>query len=301
MHINDIDLNLLRVFDAVYRTQSISRAADLLSLSQPATSHAITRLRLSLRDPLFTRTQVGMRPTERAERMAPRVQAALAQLELGLRGEETFDPMTSADELRMHLTDIGERRFLPLLMRSLQEQAPLVQLTTRTWNTDEVEPALLNGKIHFAIGYLPGLKGTAKLDLFADRYVLLVSSAHPVLADRSRHRLSIDQLLGLRYVAVHSHAQSYQLLEKMGLAEFIRLRAAHFLALAATVRASDLAAIVPREVAMSFEPESAYKHFELDYPSPEFSVSVHWSRRHEQTPAIRWMKHLIVNLFCQKN
>jgi len=297
MNSQDIDLNLLRVFEAVYRVRSISRAAALLGLSQPATSHAVTRLRLALRDPLFIRSATGMQPTERAERLVPSVQAALAQLDLGLNDDDTFDPRTSAAEVRLHLTDIGERRFLPRLMGALHERAPALRVITRTWNSDVIASSLLSGQLHFAIGYLPGVIGTAKLDLFTDRYVLLVREGHPLLAGRSRQRVTAVQLNRLNYITVHSHAQTTRILEKMGVEHRVRLEVSHFLALAATVRASELAAVVPREVANSFEPKDSFRLIEPVLPTPEFSVSLHWSRRHEQIPMMRWLKALIVELF----
>ena len=84
MHINDIDLNLLRVFDAVYRTRNVSRAAESLGLTQPAVSHALTRLRLLLRDPLFVRSGAGVQPTAKATQLAEPVRTGLASLQTAL-------------------------------------------------------------------------------------------------------------------------------------------------------------------------------------------------------------------------
>ncbi|MDR0261116.1 MAG: LysR family transcriptional regulator, partial [Comamonas sp.] len=80
MDISGLDLNLLKVFDAVFRHRSVSRAADELGLSQPAASQALTRLRVLLHNPLFERMHGGVRPTPCAERLAHSVQAALATL-----------------------------------------------------------------------------------------------------------------------------------------------------------------------------------------------------------------------------
>src|SRR5688500_18222168 len=82
MHINQIDLNLLRLFDAVYRHRSVSRAAEQLDLTQPAASQGLTRLRTLLHDPLFMRAPGGVQPTPRAQRLADPVRQALATLEL---------------------------------------------------------------------------------------------------------------------------------------------------------------------------------------------------------------------------
>ena len=76
MHIEKLDLNLLRLFDAVFRARSVSRAAEALGLTQPAASHGLTRLRLLLGDALFTRTPGGVAPTPRAERLAVPVQVS---------------------------------------------------------------------------------------------------------------------------------------------------------------------------------------------------------------------------------
>jgi len=71
MHLADVDLNLLRLFDAVYRARSVSRAAERLGLTQPAASQGLTRLRTLLGDPLFMRAPGGVKPTPRADRLAP--------------------------------------------------------------------------------------------------------------------------------------------------------------------------------------------------------------------------------------
>ena len=84
MHIKDIDLNLLRVFDAVYRTRNVSRAAETLDLTQPAVSQGLTRLRLLVKDPLFIRASGGVQPSPRADRLAPAVRTALGTLEQAL-------------------------------------------------------------------------------------------------------------------------------------------------------------------------------------------------------------------------
>src|SRR5690606_21894313 len=92
MHINEIDLNLLRVFDAVFRTRNVSRAAEALDLTQPAVSHALTRLRLLLRDPLFVRSGTGVQPTAKASQLAGPIRAGLAALQTALSDTVSFDP-----------------------------------------------------------------------------------------------------------------------------------------------------------------------------------------------------------------
>ena len=110
MNIKDLDLNLLRLFDAVWRMRSVSRAAETLDLSQPAASQGLARLRALLGDALFVRSGGGVAPTPRAERLAQAVQSALATLEEALNESEVFDPLQARKTFRMHLSDIGEAR-----------------------------------------------------------------------------------------------------------------------------------------------------------------------------------------------
>src|SRR6476469_10301743 len=93
VHLKDIDLNLLRLFDAVFRTGNVSRAAQLLDLLQPAASQGLTRLRAVLHDPLFMRAAGGVRPTRKAQRLAEPVRTALATLEEALGESAGFDPL----------------------------------------------------------------------------------------------------------------------------------------------------------------------------------------------------------------
>ena len=93
-HIAQIDLNLLRVFDAVYEEGGVTRAGARLGLTQSAVSHALNRLRYILGDDLFMRGPRGMRPTARAQVIGPQVRRALEQLQSALSADD-FEPAVS--------------------------------------------------------------------------------------------------------------------------------------------------------------------------------------------------------------
>src|SRR5882757_5397632 len=95
-----IDLNLLVVFDAIMRERSVTRAGRRLGLSQPAMSHALTRLRHALKDDLFIRSPKGMLPTPRAEQLALPVRQALDGLQRSLEPTQ-FDPSTATRNFRV--------------------------------------------------------------------------------------------------------------------------------------------------------------------------------------------------------
>lgn len=299
MDINTLDLNLLRVFDAVYRHRSVSRAAEELGLSQPAASQAVTRLRLLLGNALFERVHGGMRPTPRAERLAVVVRAALAALEVGLGEAQSFDPLQAQQVFRLHLSDIGEARFLPSLMSALHAQAPGVRIETLPLPLADIADALDRGTLDAAIGFLPGVHSTQSSVLLHDHYSVMLRSQHPLLKTRRGTKLALAQLRQLEFVAVRSHSETLRILQALELTDRIRLSAAHFLAVPSIVSQTDLAVVMPHELAAGFARDGGYALLDAELPDHRFAVSLHWSRRFAQEPAKVWLRQCIEALFRQ--
>ncbi|WP_345535946.1 LysR family transcriptional regulator [Variovorax defluvii] len=300
MHIDALDLNLLRLFDAVYRARSVSRAAEALGLTQPAASHGLGRLRLLLKDALFTRTPGGVAPTPRAERLATAVQSALGQLEEALSEPDRFEPSDSRKTFRIHMSDIGEGRFLPMLMARLGELAPGVRLETLPLSPDEIVPALDSGRVDFAFGFLPKVRDTQRLQLLKDRYIVLLRKGHPFTRARRSGQALLASLQRLEYVAVRTHAETLRILQLLNLEDRVRLTTEHFMVLPAIVRATDLAVVMPRNIARGFAEEGGYTIVEPAFPLRDFAVALHWSKRFEADPANRWLRGVILDLFAEK-
>jgi DNA-binding transcriptional LysR family regulator len=300
MDIRSVDLNLLRLFDAVYRLRSVSRAADALDLSQPAASQALTRLRLHLRDALFVRAPGGVRPTPRAERLAQAVRAAIALLEDALSEGERFDPARSPLQLRLHLSDIGEMRFLPELMAALGREAPGAQVHSSALPHADIAGALDSGTIDFAIGFLPSVHDTQRVELLHDRYSVLLRSGHPLVASAGARTLALADLRRLHFVAVRTHSETLRILQQLQLQTRLRLTSSNFLALPAIVRTTDLAAVMPHNIATGFAAGGEYAVIEPRLPRRAFTVSLHWSQRYEADPAHRWAQQLLVRLFKER-
>ena len=123
MHFNQLDLNLLRVFDALLDERSVTRAGDRLRLSQSAVSHALGRLRLTLDDELFVRRSTGMEPTPRALEIGPALHTALLQMQTAL-APAGFDPATTERRFTISAGPYGCAVLMPLVVHTLQEQAP---------------------------------------------------------------------------------------------------------------------------------------------------------------------------------
>lgn len=297
MNINDIDLNLLRLFDAIYRLRSVSHAAQALKLSQPTASQGLTRLRLQVRDALFVRAPGGVRPTPRADRLALAVQAAFAEIGEALNEGECFDPARSQMTLRLHLSDIGEARFLPELMATLHVEAATVRVHSVPLPRDEIATALDSGAIDFAIGFLPSLRGTRHVDLIRDRYAVLLRAEHPMIVARRTGILDEADLKQIEYVAVSSHSETLRILQQLDLQDRLRLTSAHFLSLPAIVKTTDLGVVMPLAIARGFAADGGYAVVETLLPQSEFIVSLHASKRFESDPALRWAHNLLLRLF----
>lgn len=299
MHIRDVDLNLLRLFDAVWRNGSVSRAAEQLELTQPAASQGLTRLRALLHDPLFVRSPGGVRPTPKADRLAAPVRQALATIEQALGESEGFDPQRSARTFRLHMSDIGEGRFLPDLMVALRAQAPGVRVESQPWPRGDIGAALDSGRIDLALGFLPMVKDSVHTELLRDRYVVLLREDHPFTRRRRGAPPLLERLRELEFVAVRSHADTLRILEAAQLRDRLRLTAEHFLALPGIVRATDLAVVMPRNIARGFAANGGYAIVEPEFARRDFTVSLHWSRRFEREPGNAWLRALIQRLFTE--
>lgn len=299
MHINDIDLNLLRVFDAVYRARSVSRAADLLGLTQPATSQGLTRLRLLVKDALFVRAPGGVAPTPKAERLAVAVQSALGTLEHALNEAEQFNPAQSRKVFRIHMSDIGEARFLPDLMVAMRRLAPGVRLETSPLASSDIAPALDSGRIDFAFGFLPTVKDTQRVQLLKDRYIVLLRGGHPFTRRRRSGQALLDDLRQLEFVAVRTHSDTLRILELLQLEDRLRLTTEHFMVLPAIVKGTDLGVVMPRNIAQIFAATGGYAIIEPLFPLRDFTVSLHWSRRFEADPGNQWLRQTIASLFFE--
>jgi len=298
MNIKDIDLNLLRLFDAIYRTRNVSRAAEALDISQPAASQGLARLRAVMNDPLFVRHSVGVRPTPRADRLAGVVRQSLGALELALTEAASFDPQRSQRVFRIHMSDIGEGRFLPDLLQALRERAPGVRIDTRPVAAADIADALDDARLDFAFGFLPQVRDTRRVKLLDDRYIVLLRSGNPFLRNR-KTEVPLEDLRELEFVAVRTHRDTLRILHLLGLEDRLRLTTEHFVVLPAIVRATNLGVVMPRNIALNFAQEGPYAIIEPAFPLRDFTVSLHWSKRFESDPAIRWFRDLAVEIFAE--
>jgi DNA-binding transcriptional LysR family regulator len=200
-HWGAIDLNLLIVFDALMQEHNLTRAGRRLGLSQPATSHALARLRHVLNDELFVRAPDGMQPTPRAQQMAEPIRDALRVLRLALE-PETFDPAQSSRGFTLAVNNYAARAVVPTLARKVAEAAPDVTLDIKPVGLINVLDQLDAGGVDVALSRLvDGGERFKCVRITDDDYVALLDREHPAARQAA---LSAERLASIPHVVITS-------------------------------------------------------------------------------------------------
>ena len=153
MDIRNVDLNLLRVFDALMQDANLTRAGFRLGLSQPSMSHALARLRKISGDPLFVRIPSGMEPTPFSQQIASAVRDGLALLQGALDGTAAFSSATCNRTFQILMSDIGELVYLPRLITKLAVTAPEVNLRVLQLPREAYHDAFISGEADLPLAF----------------------------------------------------------------------------------------------------------------------------------------------------
>ncbi|MGE0257665.1 MAG: LysR family transcriptional regulator [Alphaproteobacteria bacterium] len=310
---DSLDLNLLRVFEALMEERSATRAGSRLGLTQSAISHALNRLRYVLKDELFVRGPEGMQPTERAAEIAPRLRHGLLQLQLALSPSE-FIPETTDRRFTIACTEYAGAVIVPPLIARLRREAPHASLSILPSNQGVAE-ILRCGRADLAIGSFRRfpdwfesetlLQETRIWCLGADNPAAtgkltlerLAQLPHLVIAATGEDERAIEGYVvdhGLERLVTRSDAGVLQgALAARGLRREIAVTTPHFLAALAAVNHSDIAALLPRRLAISFVGLYRLALFDPPYESPPFEVMSLWHRENGDQPAIAWLRQLL--------
>ncbi|MEL6527861.1 MAG: LysR family transcriptional regulator, partial [Chloroflexota bacterium] len=201
MRLEQIDLNLFVVFDAIYSERNLTRVSERLSVTQPAISNALARLRHSLNDQLFVRTPKGMKPTPLAETIVEPVRQALHLLNTGIQLSGLFDPAHSKRTFKLSVSRGVESRVLLPLMEYLQHHAPNVAISSYDINRADLPLELSSGTVDLAVNVPlirdPNLNSVL---IAGDPYVCLMRDNHP----DAGCNLSFERYLALDHVHISS-------------------------------------------------------------------------------------------------
>ena len=143
--IDNFDLNLLRIFDALWRHRHLGRASEELGVSQPALSHSLKRLRTQIGDALFLKSRDGVQPSARAVDLAPVIQSLLASVRENVLLAPDFAPLTAQRTFTIAMSDLGEMTFLPKMLASLATMAPGIDVVTVSMPPRDLAATLQRG------------------------------------------------------------------------------------------------------------------------------------------------------------
>lgn len=290
------DLKLLQLFDLLYDTRSVTRAAEQLGQSQPTVSIWLGRLREFLQDPLFIRTPGGMAPTPQADALIGPCREILESLRRFAAWEIAFDPATAKRRFRICMTDASHVTLLPRMLAHIRAQAPGIRLEVARIDGN-TERALESGEADLAIGHVPWLGGGIyQQQLYSQDWVCLANRHHP----RLRARLSVKQYRAEGHVAIAAGTGA-QLLEQALLREQIQrdvvLELPGFLGLGAIIQTTDLIATLPRHIGQTLAKVNDLSIHPCPISVDGFAVRQHWHARYHHEAGNRWLREVVAQLF----
>lgn len=291
-NIRNLDLNLLRVFDMLMDEKNVSRAAEKLSVSQPAVSGMLTRLRHSLNDQLFVRSQHGIVPTIRANELAGPIKKLLQELDVLLEPIE-FSPESTELTFSIAATDYSLKAIIEPLLIKLTALAPRIRISVRWINERYLLEQMERGIIDIALT----TPDASPLDLksktlFNESYVCVLRSDHPF---SKFEELTLDQFCSLKHAIVSYTGGAFtgttdKVLSDLGRERQVVLSIPSFLSLVDILKNSDLCAVVPKRLVRNFEGLTIVN---LPFHVSGFTKIMVWHERTHESVAHQWLRSLI--------
>lgn len=290
-------LSLLVVFDAIARTGSVTRAAQRMSLSQPALSHSLSQLRDMFDDPLFVRGNGSLIMTPRAQSLVDPVRKLL-DTALSLLQPATFDPATSDKELRIGFSECAMVMLgMPALAR-LRAEAPGMRISAEI--VDQVSDGRVkDGTLDMGLWYSEQEATSLRSELLlVDRYVGVVDARH-ALAARCRPGKPVTAKQYTRYPHRHTLLRGLgadhvsAAVSNAGLSRSVASVGHSFMTSFPVLIGSPAITAVPSMLAktaslMSFDLAT----FELPFAVSPISCALHWNERTDSDPASAWVRQV---------
>jgi len=307
MTIERIDLNLLGYLDVLLRERSVTKAADHLSLSQPALSNSLRRLRTIFDDPLLVRTSDGMTPTRRALEVQPLIREVLETVDRAIVPRASFDPLETERVFRIAASDYAESMLLPRLLQLLRSQAPGVALDVMT-PSDVTFPDVELGKVDLVVNRFHELpQSFHQKELWEDDFSCLISTDNPILDD-----FTLMSYLDARHVWVSKTGMGVGVgvnpddvqrlgwvdaaLHKLGKQRKISVFTRHYQTAMLLAEGNDLIVTLPSKAALS---QSSNPRLAIRKPPFEITpitLQMAWSPLLQHDASHQWLRRIIVSI-----
>ena len=305
LNFRTLDLNLLRVFDEVMAERSLTRAARNLSLTQPAVSNALRRLRETLGDELVQRSGQGMAPTPRASAIWPSVRAALHQLQASLVPNE-FIPATANSTFVLAMADATAAELMPGLIEIMESEAPGISIRVVPLTTRDPRRLLDEEVCDLAVGYFPSVLAdlTAHVQsgepmpflhrrIYDGEYVCVMRKDHPL----AHGPLTLSRFCKARHLLVSFSGRPYGFIDEslasLGLERRVVLTVNQFFTAGRVVAKSNLLTVLPRHFVSVTGIADTLVLRPLPFDVAPVHVDAVWHRRSEQRSAHAWLREAV--------
>ncbi|GAA0352569.1 LysR family transcriptional regulator [Bowmanella denitrificans] len=307
MNIAKVDLNLLVYFDVLMRELSVTRAAAQLSITQPAMSNGLKRLRDLFNDPILVRTSDGMTPTQRALQLQPVVRDAISRLESAIQPQSDFDPLTSERTFRIMASDYAESTLLLEVIRQLNHQAPNITLDVIT-PSDVTYHDVEHGKVDMAINRFEELPlSFHQKVIWYDSFSCVVNKQNPVVKHFTLEKYLKGQHIWVSKtgfgVGVGIDPNEVQKLgwvdlelAKLGKKRHIRVFTRHYHVALQLAREQNLIATLPSRAAKIYKDDSNMVILEPPFDIPPIALKMAWSALLQHDAGHIWLRRLIIDI-----
>ncbi len=300
-----LDLNLLRVFDEVMAERSLTRAARNLSLTQPAVSNALRRLRGALGDELVRRSGQGVEPTPRGMALWPDVRDALRQLQHAL-APDRFEPTTADDAFILAMADATAAELVAPLLGLIEREAPGVSLRVLPLDTRDPRKQLELEQLDLALGHFPAvladLAARAQVGkavsfnhrrLYDSEYVCVMRADHAM----AKGPMTLNRYCSARHLLVSFSGKPFGFvdtaLQALGRKRHIVVTMSQFFTAARLVADSDLLTVLPRHFLACTGFAQLLHVCPLPFAVPTVQVDALWHARKDSSGAHRWLREAV--------
>lgn len=297
MNLETLDLNLLKVFEALAWERSATRAGERVGLTQPSISNALSRLRQIFGDELFVRTPNGMVPTPRAEQLNIPIREALDQLRDALANPTGFDLATTTGAIRISTSDLIVVSIAPRLLRAVKNSAPNIDLHFVPLDKRTLFGEFDADRIDFALNVTSALPMRLKsIPFMRDRFVCLGRRDHPAFLDG----LTLDRFIAYPHVLVSFKADSRGAIDSalatLGRSRRVGATVGHFLSLPDLLSGTDYLAAVPASSASILTASGRCQIAPVPFDVPEWTIEMIWSRRTDGDPLQSWIRGRLMEI-----
>ena len=303
-----LDLNLLRVFDEVMAEKSLTKAARNLSITQPAVSNALRRLRETLGDDLVRREGHGITPTPFALMLWPNVRQALDQLQTALV-PQLFIPAEARNAFVLAMADATAAELMGGLAQELEQHAPKVSIRVLPLTTRDPRNLLNEGVVDLALGYFPAVLAdlTAKAQsgeavafehqrLYDGEYVCVMRSGHPL----AQKNITLDEFCNARHLLVSFSGRPYGFTDEarasMGRHRRVVMTVNQFFTAGRVVVNSDLLTVLPKHFVPTTGIADELFMCDLPFMVPTLHVDALWHRRKQAQSDHVWLRQVLIQI-----